>query len=252
MVNQPDGGCAGAATGGYALSVGTTDTGFLPSSNGFRFSNSFPRVPVRRIGIPGVVSIPIGNASNGLCGGMAFAARDHFEAGRPTPRDTSPPGEGTPLFRYLVDRLFDSFDLPVGPARYLELMNPALPDGDGALSRFGIGPRGRARRMITEEWPRIRADIDGGHPSPLGLVRVKSWNPLDLKLNHQVLAYGYTVADGRLTLRIYDPNRPRDDGMSLSLRIADPRRPTPVSSTLPGRPVFSFFRVPYRPSRPPD
>lgn len=251
MVNQPDGGCAGAATGGYSRSVGTTDTGFLPSSNGFRFPNSFPRVPVRRIGIPGVVSIPIGDASNGLCGGMAFAARDHFEAGRPTPRDTSPPGEGTPLFRYLVDRLFDSFDLPMGPARYLELMNPALSDGDGVLSRFGIRPRGRARRMITEEWPRIRADIDGGHPSPLGLVRVKSWNPLDLKLNHQVLAYGYTVADGRLTLRIYDPNRPGDDGISISLRIADPRRPTLVSSTLPGRPLFSFFRVPYRPSDPP-
>lgn len=225
--------------------------GFLPSSNGFGFPNRFPRVPVRRIGIPGVVSIPIGDASNGLCGGMALAARDYLEAGRPPPQDTDPPAEGTPLFRFLVDRLFDSFDLPVGPARYLELMSPVIPDGDGALSRLGIGPRGRARRMITEEWPRIRADIDGGHPSPLGLVRVKSWNPLDLKLNHQVLAYGYRVEDGELVLRVYDPNRPGDDGMTLSLRISDPRRPSPVRSTLPGRPVYSLFRVPYRFSDPP-
>ena len=231
--------------------MGETDTGFLPGSNGFRFPNSFPRVPVRRIGIPGVVSIPIGDASNGLCGGMVFAARDYFEAGRPPPGDTGPPEEGSPLFRYLVDRLFDSFDLPLGPARYMELMNPALPDSDGFLTRLGIGPRGRARRMITEEWPRIRADIDDGRPSPLGLVRVKSWIPLDLKLNHQVLAYGYTVAEGRLTLRIYDPNRPGDDGMVISLGITDPRRRSPVSSTLPGRPVFSFFRVPYHPSDPP-
>jgi hypothetical protein len=82
-------------------------------------------------------------------------------------------------------------------------------------------------------------------------VRVKSSNPLDLKVNHQVLAYGYRLDDKQLTLRVYDPNRPRDDGMSLSLRLTDPRRPTPVSSTLPGRPVFSFFRVPYSPAQPP-
>lgn len=227
-------------------------TAFLPSANGFRFPNRFPRVPVRRIGIPGVVSVPIGEASNGLCGGMAFAARDYFEDRRPPPQDRNPPGEDSPLFRYIVDRLFDSFDLPVGPARYLELMNPTLPDGDGPLLRFGIGPQGRARRMITEEWPRIRDDVDGGHPSPLGLVRVKSWNPLDLKLNHQVLAYGYHLADGRLTLRIYDPNRPQDDAMTVSLRITDPGRPAAVRSTLPGRPVLSFFRVPYRFSKPPS
>ena len=80
---------------------------------------------------------------------------------------------------------------------------------------------------------------------------MKSWNPLDLKLNHQVLAYGYGVDDGRVALRVYDPNRPGDDGMTLSLRITDPREPAPVSSTLPGRPVIAFFRVPYRPSVPP-
>jgi hypothetical protein len=226
-------------------------TGFLPSANGFRFPNRFPRVPVRRIGIPGIVSVPIGNASNGLCGGMAFGARDYFEASRPPPKDAEPPGEGTVLFRYIVDRLFDSFDLPGGPARYLELMNPTLPDGDGALARFGIGLPGRARRMVAQEWPTIRGDIDAGRPSPLGLVRVKSWNPLDLKLNHQVLAYGYRLEDGRLTLRVYDPNRPGDDDVTLSLSITDPGRPAPVRSTLPGRPVLSIFRVRYRFSEPP-
>jgi hypothetical protein len=105
--------------------------------------------------------------------------------------------------------------------------------------------------MISEEWPKVRTDIDGGHPSPLGLVRVKSWNPLDLKLNHQVLGYGYRVDDGRVVLRVYDPNRPGDDGMTLSLRITNPRLPTSIESTLPGRPVIALFRVPYRPSVPP-
>src|SRR6059036_1583512 len=83
--------------------------GFAPSTSGFRFPNLFPHVPVRQIGIPGVVSVPIGDASNGLCGGMVFAARDYFEAGRTPPADTTPPGDG-PLFDYLVDRLFDIFD----------------------------------------------------------------------------------------------------------------------------------------------
>ena len=59
--------------------------GFLPSASGFAFPNRFPRVPVRRIGIPGIVSVPIGDASNGLCGGMAFAVRDYFEAGSHRP-----------------------------------------------------------------------------------------------------------------------------------------------------------------------
>jgi len=117
--------------------------GFLPSTSGFRFANSFPHVPVRRIGIPGVISVPIGDASNGLCGGMAFAVRDYFEAGRPPAQRHDGSGEG-PLFDYLVDRLFDSFNLPFGPVRYLEEMNPLLPDGEAVWSRLGLAPHGRA------------------------------------------------------------------------------------------------------------
>jgi hypothetical protein len=230
---------------------GRTVPGFLPSATGLHFPNSFPHVPVRRIGIPGLISVPIGDASNGLCGGMAFAARDYFEAGRPPPGDIGPPAEGA-LFDYLVDRLFASFELPRGPLRYLELMNPALPDGETLLSRLGLGPRGRSWRMIREEWPRIRADIDAGHPSALGLVKVRSLDPFDLKYNHQVLAYGYRVTGGRLTLRLYDPNWPDRDDVTLSLGIVDPARPVSVTmSPTSDRPVIGFFRVGYRPALPP-
>ena len=225
-----------------------TVPGFLPSTSAFRFANSFPDVPLRRIGVPGVVSLGIGDASNGLCGGMAFAARDHFEAGLPIPSDTTSPSEG-PLFEYLVDRLFDSFELPNGPARYLRLMNPLLSDGETVWSRMGIAPHGRIWRMVHEEWPRVRAEIDAGRPSPLGLVRVRSADPFDLKHNHQVLAYGYAIEGSALTLRLYDPNRPGDDGVRLSLDLADEgRRPSMVPAS---RPVLSFFRVGYSPSIPP-
>ncbi|MGZ6546217.1 MAG: hypothetical protein ACXVEI_12990 [Actinomycetota bacterium] len=224
--------------------------GFLPSTHGFRFANDFPKVPVRRIGIPGVVSIPIGDASNGLCGGMVFAVRDYFEAGRTPPADTTAPGDG-PLFDYLVSRLFDSFDLPFGPVRYLELMSPALPDGETSWSRLGLAPHGRAWRMINQTWPTVRADIDAGHPSPLGLVKVKSTNPLDLKEDHQVLAYAYDVTGGMLTLRLYDPNWPGRDDVMLSLDLATPTQPTPVTPSPPGSPVFAFFAVGYTAKAPP-
>jgi hypothetical protein len=224
--------------------------GFLPSVWGFAFPNAFPHVPVRRIGIPGVVSLGIGDASNGLCGGMAYAARDYFEARRTPPPDTEAPSSG-PLFDYLGDRLFDSFDLPAGPARYLELMNPMLPDGETIWSRLGWLPHGRAMQTIDREWPKVRVDIDGGHPSPLGLVTVKSTNPLDLRLNHQVLAYGYDLAGDRLTLSVLDPNLPRRDDATLSLSVADPTRATLVTLDPGGRTVIAFFRSSYLPKMPP-
>jgi hypothetical protein len=223
--------------------------GFLPSSSGFRFANSFPHVPVRRIGIPGVLSIGIGDAANGLCGGMAFAARDYFEAGRPIPADADAPGEG-PLFDYLVARLFDSFNLPFGPAAYLGLMSPALPDGESFWAGLGLAPHGRAWRMASE-WPKIRADIDAGLPSPVGLVRIKSSNPMDLKHDHQVLAYGYELDTSALTLRLYDPNHPGRDDVAMSLDLADPARPIGVTSSPPGPPVFAFFRINFRAATPP-
>jgi hypothetical protein len=224
--------------------------GFLPSSAGFRFSNSFPKVPVRRIGIPGVISIPIGDASNGLCGGMAFAVRDYFEAGREPPPDRTAPAEG-PLFDYLVDRLFDSFDLPFGPVRYLELMSPALPDTETIWSQLRLAPHGRAWQMANVEWPSVRQEIDSGHPSALGLIRVKSSNPLDLKQQHQVLAFGYEELGSSLTLRVYDPNSPGRDDVAISVDLTDPAHASPPSSFPPGPLVHAFFRVPYAPTPPP-
>jgi hypothetical protein len=224
--------------------------GFLPSTSGFRFANSFPQVPVRRFGIPGVLSVPVGDASNGLCGGMAFAARDYLEAGRQPPEDVDAPSEG-PLFDYLVDRLFDSFGLPFGPVRYLGLMRPTLPDGETIWSRLGLAPHGRAWRMVNEEWPMVRGDIEAGRPSPLGLVKVKSTNPFDLKENHQVLAYGYDLIGDSLTLRLYDPNLPGRDDVRLSMSLSAPSSPTAVTVLPPGPTVHAFFRVGYTPKSPP-
>jgi hypothetical protein len=225
-------------------------SGFTPSASGFRFPNAFPHVPVRSIGIPGVVSVPLGDASNGLCGGMVFAVRDYFEAGRTPPTDATPPAEGR-LFDYLVDRLFDSFDLPLGPARYIELMSPLLSDGETFWSRFGIGPHGRSWQMARDEWPKVRSDIDAGHPSPLGLITVKSSNPFDLKKDHQVLASGYDLDGDRVTLHLYDPNQPGRDDIVLRFDAAESTRAQTVAMEPVGPPVLAFFRVTYQPATPP-
>ena len=194
--------------------------------------------------------MPIGDASNGLCGGMVFAARDHFEAGRPPPPDTEAPGSG-PLFDYLVRRLFDSFNLPTGPIEYLKLMNPRLPDGESLFTRLGVLPHGRAWRTIKIEWPLVRRGIDAGHPVTLGLVRAKSDNPFDLKFNHQVLAYGYEVAGQVAILRIYDPNFPDRDDVTLSVPLRDPTRPIRIESSPSGPTSHALFAVRYTTVPPP-
>ena len=212
---------------------------FAPSTNGLHFANDFADEPLFRIGL-GRASIPVGNAAKGLCGGMVFAVRDLFEHGRPPPPDRAPPRRGTALFAYLVGRLFSSFNLPMGPLRYW--LWQILPAGD----RFAV--RGIAWRTIRGHWPKIRADLDAGRLSTLGLVRTRSFNPLDLGRNHQVVAYGYDLdQDGsRLTIHVYDPNHPDDDGRALSLSPAEPTRATPVTYVSGELPVRGFFRTSYR------
>lgn len=234
------------ATGTYIHCVNVP--GFLPSTSGFHFSNSFSAVPHFTIDVLGQ-QIPIGNAANGLCGGMAFAARDYFEARVPIPSETTSPSSG-PVFDYLVRRLWDSFNLPSGPITYMTLMHPDLPDHETWLSNAGLAPRGRAWVMIINEWPKIRADIDSGHPSPMGLIRIKSGNPFEMGQNHQVLAYGYCLDGTDLTIRLYDPNYPNDDNVTISLNIADPQHTTPVTSSK-GQTVWCFFRPVYSFASPP-
>src|SRR5689334_2667305 len=102
----------------------STLIGFLPSSSGFKFGNSFPPVPLKKIKVLGQ-QISIGNASYGLCGGMIYAVMDYFEANMPIPSNPTAPSSGA-LFEYIVNRQIESFDLPFGLMKYMVLMNPFL------------------------------------------------------------------------------------------------------------------------------
>src|SRR5882672_7247892 len=173
-------------SGGEAV-AGRAVPNFVPSRDALPFANQWPSQPDLVVNLPVVGTVKIGDASDGLCGGMVYAVRDFYEAGVPVPAGPQP-AAGTPLYRFIVRRLFESFDLPRGVVKYYTWMN--TPEAD--QSRFFLSTltrRGIAWRTINEEWPKIRADIDAGHPSPLGLVTVRSIDPRDLGRCHQVLAY---------------------------------------------------------------
>lgn len=226
-----------AFDGSAALKVLTQVTrevpGFLPTLSGFKFMNWFPSYTYHAtVNILGQ-TIPIGDAANGLCGGMVYSARDYHQAGKAIPANTRAPLTGV-LFDYIVKRLYDSFALPFGWTRYLFFMDPARPASECS------------RITINEEWPRIRADIDAGALSPIGLVTVRTSDPLRVGLNHQVLVYGYMLNGTRCRLRIYDPNCPSCNEVFLDFETTAATPNISYNQTLRGDGrVHAFFQHPY-------
>jgi hypothetical protein len=182
---------------------------------------------------------------------MIFAALDYWHAQVSPP--VSRPAPGTPLYQFIVRRLIDSWHIPVGVAEYYWWMN--LPDSDSSLTIRGrpvVAQRGLSRRTIEGQWPQVRASLDAGVPTPLGLVTVASANPGRLGRNHQALACGYQIAGTEVTLQVYDPNSGQDDGVHIHFDTSDPSGPTRFRHNLNiGYPVRGFFRTAYTPAMPP-
>ncbi len=224
--------------------------GFAPSTQGLRFANSFPSAPVLRFRFGSLVGLTLGDVANGLCGGMTFVVADCFNARVDAPGDTGAPPEGSALRSTIIGRQIDSFDGVRVPLRFYELALPVRPARESgwarALGRLGIDLHSRTWLMASREWPRVRRQLDAGRLVPVGLVRAISWNPLYLTHDHQVLAWGYDLDGGRLALRIYDPNWPGDDEVTLTLDIGDPHGESVPVYSKPDGPVFAFFRAPYR------
>jgi hypothetical protein len=216
---------------------------FLPSRNGLHFTNSWPSEPDFTINLLGQ-NVPIGNASDGLCGGMAYTVYDLYQARLLPPPATVNPAAGTPLYNYIVARLENSFD-PADVTHYLQWIQ--LPDGDEFFEH------GVAWYEINSEWPMIKQDLDSGVPSPLGLVSGRQ-PPLvgfltgieNLSACHQVLAWGYDLNGSELTIHIYDPDYIGDEN-TISLNIGNPTQATQLtmSNNPPGH-FRGFFRTHYQ------
>jgi hypothetical protein len=236
---------------------------FLPSRDGFAFTNSWPSAPAVSVRTP-FGSIGIGDAAAGLCGGMVFAALDYWHARIQPP--AARPEPGSPLHKYVVRRLIASWNIPAGVARYYQWMN--LPDGDRRVmadGRYLFTQRGVSRRTAAVQWPRLKASLDAGIPAVLGVVTVASANPAQLRHNHQVLAFGYTlsgvsgsgvsgsgVSGSEVTVRVYDPNSGPDDNVCIRFGTAPGARATAFAHNLNlGWPVRGFFLTAYSPVTPP-
>ncbi len=229
--------------------------GFLPSVHGLRFANRFPPGPTLTLGPFDPRRAGFGDASAGLCGGMALTTRDLFEARISVPWDGDPPANGSPRFRALVRRQVESLDWLRVPLRYFDLQAFRPDPPTGLAARLGREP---ARvDALLREWPRIRAEIDGGHPAVVGLVRASGPSPWLLTGNHQVLAFAYEAHEGSITIRVYDPNHPGRDDVTLEVSIdtttgsgaARPWRDRIALRQSTGEPLLGFFRQPYPPPR---
>jgi hypothetical protein len=218
---------------------------FTPSVNGLPFPNYWPLHPADYTIVFEGITISIGDAFNGLCGGMVFTVADLFNAGLLPPPGAANPAGGSPAFNYIVARLTNSF---ADAAKYVSWIQ--LSDHDTWIAR------GLAWHEITEEWPLIKADLDQNRLCPLGLVRgqelpIIGTTPAvitDLGQCHQVLAWGYDLNATSLSVLIYDPDY-LGDGNIITLDIGNPGHTTPlaVSNWNNGSPGYyrGFFRANY-------
>lgn len=177
-------------------------SGFRASSHGLMFANAFPHTPGIHREVAGF-DVDLGDAGNGMCGGMVYATLDLFLAGMPRPGTGAAPNRG-PLFDYIGERLVDSFELPTGFLRYGHLMHP-----DTSVQE-------RVRTM-NEAFEQVRGSLDSAaaRPVPLGLVTIESPDITRLGKNHQVLAVGYETIGDRVRIHVYDPNYPGDDTIAI-------------------------------------
>jgi hypothetical protein len=178
---------------------------FQPTLHGFKFRNSFSGYPVP-FNIP---LLPPASGAYGLCGGMSAAACDFFAANRPIPATESVPAKGTSLYDYLYQRQLATLgESGSYILKFLAWM--ALPDDN---------IHGTRSLTYREELPAVRRELDQARPAVIGLVYVSSSESLHVWENHQVVAYGISETSGAqtsFTLRVYDPNHPGRDDITIS------------------------------------
>ena len=106
----------------------------------------------------------------------------------------------------------------------------------GELARLGVDPApllvaGRlgddraARRTPEVEAAHVRADIDAGRPSRSDWCAITGLNPWGMTKSHQVARLRLRGRGEAMTLRIYDPNWPSRDDVTISIW---PSRTPPV------------------------
>jgi hypothetical protein len=179
---------------------------FEPDRDAFAFRNHF----VNKVSFAG---IPI-TETRGRCGGMAFAALDHWHHQIPVPdRDTLPP-DGDPLADYIYARLHTS--MLDNWTKFVLFMH--TPDHRTPLGGIGV-----SRTVREKELPKLIALLDQGAPQPLGLTQARDLG--GLAHDHQVVAYGYEQDATKTRIFIWD-NRfgRREDVLEFTTKYVEKDR----------------------------
>lgn len=213
---------------------------FLPSRNGFSFANNFPGAP-----LPTFLSAASSNDAKsafGLCGGMTSAAADYFLAAAAPPPESALPERGSTLYEYLFLRQAQSFGPGLATAlRFAEWTGKS----DAELTSLSQPEIEKLARALRER-PVV----------PIGLIIARPGGPpgaRNISDNHQVLAYAIEKDDYVSTVRIYDPNFPKDDAVVLVLGSTSHNQPLGFRNRPSRRstPIRAIFVLPYEPATPP-
>lgn len=187
---------------------------FLPSTHGFRFSNSFSGYFLP-FSTPAFMTSRKVTSTYGLCGGMCAAAYDFILSGKPMPETSEVPRQGTRLQSFLFHRQMDSLG-GMGQEIVKVAQWTSLPD-DTTVGTW---------RRTGDEVGEVLEKLDQKNLVVLALIYVHANSLRELAKvifnNHQVLAYAYQkAASGILTIRVYDPNLPGRDDVSIRMEPMD-------------------------------
>jgi hypothetical protein len=208
------------------LFVSNTVDGFIPIASWFKFPNqSFNH------SVGYWHNLPIVFPSYGMCGGMVFAVADYFESSECLPNEEYP---GKILGEDLKLRQADSINLNTA-WNYLLLT---------------LENQERDYSYTMEAWKMVKEDVDNNHPSPIGVIRIKSINPFKVFNQHQLLAYGYQINKELITINVYDQNFPYSDNLKLSFNTSSNNETFKINSSAGLGKVHSFFKAPYEPKQP--
>lgn len=219
-------------------------SGFLPSRSAQLFHNGpWPAGLDLKVSLAGLPGVSIDVTTMGLCGGMAFLARDIHETGMPQLRSTDSRTVPLSLGRQVLSRLLDSF---VGPG-VIPYWIHATQELDHGTWFWGQG----LYAETVDAARQVMASIDAGVLCPIGVVLAQSPWPWDVFSNHVELVYGYDLVGTQLTLHVYDCNAEGSDNVTISLDIGSqaPAKPVRTNGTATtgqqGR-IRGFFVLPYQ------
>ncbi len=200
---------------------------------GFNFRNTFQYN--FKFDLPFIPQIELGEVTYGLCGGLCFGTLDFYFADIPIPDMKIVPPDGSPLWRFLWKRQFDSLIFPIVPVRVFLWML--------------LNDRKVAKKTLDKEIPYLIERMRENKPVVLGLIRNKGWkNPTK---NHQVLVTQFREESTQIQIEVYDPNHPNRNPSPMII-INKPHADHDFSiEQSTGENLRGFFVIDYKPKLPP-